>query len=333
MRRRSVVALMAGVSLGGSLYLVFSTASNRLGSGQTGATTTQTIITTSAAETTATTSSATPRQTTTTPAQTQQTTTEATQIRWIVEEPLPTSLTEVAMVADASSLYLAGGLTADGDASARFFAYDVSSRRWRELSPMPAALHHVGLAYLDGVVYLLGGYDRGWRAQRNVYGYSVKRDSWEELTPMPAARGAFTAQAVKGVVYAVGGARNSVPLNANEAYSPSSNEWASRPSMRIAREHLASGVVGGKLYVVGGRVVSGNTMTNLDVVEEYDVESGVWRTRRPMPTARSGLAAAVVEGRVYVCGGESQVKTFSEVEAYDPVSDRWAKVADLPTPR
>ncbi|MCS6769627.1 MAG: galactose oxidase, partial [Candidatus Caldarchaeum sp.] len=139
--------------------------------------------------------------------------------------------------------------------------------------------------------------------------------------------------AVNGLVYAVGGARNNVPLTANEAYDPAANEWKQRSPMRVAREHLASGAVDGKIYVVGGRVVSGNTMTNLDVVEEYDVEANIWRVRRPMPTARSGIAAAVVDGWVYVCGGESMVKTFSEVEAYNPASDRWVKAADLPTAR
>jgi N-acetylneuraminic acid mutarotase len=52
-----------------------------------------------------------------------------------------------------------------------------------------------------------------------------------------------------------------------------------------------------------------------------------------MPTARSGIAAAVLEGRIFVFGGEATTGTFSEVEAYDPKADRWSAYARLPTPR
>jgi len=52
-----------------------------------------------------------------------------------------------------------------------------------------------------------------------------------------------------------------------------------------------------------------------------------------MPTARSGIAAAVLNGEVLVFGGETTSGTFDEAEAYDPKSDRWRSYAPLPTAR
>jgi hypothetical protein len=52
-----------------------------------------------------------------------------------------------------------------------------------------------------------------------------------------------------------------------------------------------------------------------------------------MPTARSGIAAATLAGRVVVVGGEAPSGTFGEVEAYDPASDGWSALPNLPTPR
>jgi len=325
MRRRRYLGLVAGAVGGAITYFLFSTQPTRREDTVT-LEMTRTVLKT---ETVTTTRTVTMEQTRTVT----QTQPRVAKTYWAVGEPLPTPLTEVAMVSSGDRLYLAGGLTADGKASNRFFSYDVGTGRWVELTSMPTSLHHVGLVYLAGSVYVVGGYDGGWNAQNSVYRYDVRRDIWEELTPMPTLRGALTAQAVEGLIYAVGGARDNVPLGTNEVFNPSSNEWIARRPMRVAREHLASGVVGKRFFAVGGRVVRGGGMTNLDVVEMYDVEGDVWSVRSPMPTARSGIAAAVVDGKLYVFGGESAVKTFSEVEAYDPESDTWQRVAELPTPR
>ena len=54
-----------------------------------------------------------------------------------------------------------------------------------------------------------------------------------------------------------------------------------------------------------------------------------WTTRRPMPTGRSGVAAAVLNERAYVFGGESPAGTFIENEEYDPAADIWVARAPM----
>ena len=52
-----------------------------------------------------------------------------------------------------------------------------------------------------------------------------------------------------------------------------------------------------------------------------------------MPTARSGIAAAVLEGRMFVFGGEAPAGTFNQVHAYDGRSNGWSNHARMPTAR
>jgi N-acetylneuraminic acid mutarotase len=55
--------------------------------------------------------------------------------------------------------------------------------------------------------------------------------------------------------------------------------------------------------------------------------------RAPLPTARSGIAAAILDGRIVIVGGEAPSGTFNQVEAYDPKSNAWIAYARMPTAR
>jgi N-acetylneuraminic acid mutarotase len=57
--------------------------------------------------------------------------------------------------------------------------------------------------------------------------------------------------------------------------------------------------------------------------------TNVWLTKTSMPTARSGLAAGVVNGVIYVIGGANG-PSLTTVEAYNPSTNTWATKAPLP---
>ena len=60
-----------------------------------------------------------------------------------------------------------------------------------------------------------------------------------------------------------------------------------------------------------------------------------WETKSPMPTARLGLAACAVNGKVYAIGGypSANLAGLTTVEVYDPVTDTWTTKAPMPTRR
>jgi N-acetylneuraminic acid mutarotase len=57
-----------------------------------------------------------------------------------------------------------------------------------------------------------------------------------------------------------------------------------------------------------------------------------WTSLEPMPTARSGLGVAVVDGKIYAIGG-SNGSYLNVNEMYDPVTDTWTTKAPMPIAR
>ena len=51
-----------------------------------------------------------------------------------------------------------------------------------------------------------------------------------------------------------------------------------------------------------------------------------------MPTARSGLGVAVVDGKIYTIGGDNG-NFLNTNEMYDPETDTWINKTSMPTPR
>jgi N-acetylneuraminic acid mutarotase len=61
--------------------------------------------------------------------------------------------------------------------------------------------------------------------------------------------------------------------------------------------------------------------------------AGRWATVAAMPTARQEVAAAALDGRLYVIGGFGpSAEPVATVEAYDPATDAWQARASLPAP-
>jgi DNA-binding CsgD family transcriptional regulator len=58
--------------------------------------------------------------------------------------------------------------------------------------------------------------------------------------------------------------------------------------------------------------------------------SSRWLNKAQMPTARSRLAVAAVDGLVYAVGGDTADGVTGIVEVYDPAADTWARKASKP---
>jgi RNA polymerase sigma factor (sigma-70 family) len=60
-----------------------------------------------------------------------------------------------------------------------------------------------------------------------------------------------------------------------------------------------------------------------------------WTKKADMPTARHGLVACAVDGKIYVIGGMQGLgnKFMSTLEVYDPKNDTWETKAPMPIPK
>lgn len=63
----------------------------------------------------------------------------------------------------------------------------------------------------------------------------------------------------------------------------------------------------------------------------YNSNLVVWEKKSPMPTARSEVGSAILNGKIYIVGGfDGFARTLSTFEEYDIKKDSWRKLPDLP---
>jgi N-acetylneuraminic acid mutarotase len=284
--------------------------------------------------------------------------------RWSQLKPIPQGEEEVVGVAVGGKMYVMGGLGAfpGWEPKRIFFSYDPAANEWTKLPSIPEGVHHPGVAAVGSRIYVIGGFLiarpaggglPAWVPTDSVWVYDITKGDWLKGAPVSTPRGALTATAVGTRIYAIGGAKNpsysthelrpTVPvenLATNEIYDTASNTWSPAQPMLTARNHHGAALIDGKIYVVGGRI--GSTFiiglsTNVSTNEAYDVANNTWSSVLGVPTARSGIGVAVLNGRMHVLGGEAYlndlVGTYRTHEAYDPKTNSWQRLPPMPSPR
>jgi N-acetylneuraminic acid mutarotase len=108
------------------------------------------------------------------------------------------------------------------------------------------------------------------------------------------------------------------------------NSWSKGAAMPKALKFVMTGVIGGKVYVVGG-------VTNTAVVSEnlvYNPLTNRWSSEAALPVATCDAASAVVKNVFYVFGGSTDGKTVTNaVWAYNPTTNKWSAKSPMPTAR
>ena len=180
-----------------------------------------------------------------------------------------------------------------------------------------------------------------------TFSVEAAENSWTTKASMNTSRTGAGAATVNGVIYVLGGSQrynvtdtgfSYMSINSTEAYSPATDTWTQKTPMPTPRDGLAAAAFQGKIYCFGGRNVSKDYSISTNVNEVYDTETDSWETRTPMPTARSGLQASEVGGKIYLISGwvESESSSIggksAQVEIYDPVTDSWSIGSQIPTP-
>lgn len=252
--------------------------------------------------------------------------------------------------AQANILVNAGGLTPEGEHNVTdaVTVYDPAEDSWGYATRLPEPRHHVALVNNNGFLYAVGGFARngagGWQMRSNCWRLADLDGRWEMMSPMPHPRGEAVCTSLNGFVHVVGGRAPSGSRNREWAdhidtdehwyYDASEDRWRDLAPLPGARNSSAGAVVGGVLYVIGGRTVNDGNSAAVDV---YDPMSDRWNRASPMPKAQGGLAAAVLNGKIYAFGGEYFTPrpggVFPDCWEYDPNADTWRAVAPMARPR
>jgi len=246
---------------------------------------------------------------------------------WTSAAPMPTARSELQAAVVNGVAYLPGGLGPDR-ALETFEAYDPERDRWHSLPPLPRPVHHAGVTAAEGRVFVTGGYaDLSFVPGVLAWAYDPSLRTWTRLPDLPAPRAGHGLVALDGVLHVVGGIGRT--SQAVWRFDLETERWIEPgPPIPTVREHLAAVAADGRIWAIGGRWPGEG---DFGTVETYDPATGRWEAAASLPTARSGLTAAVRAGRIHVLGGEALRgdRTFVEHEVYDPAVGAWRRASPL----
>jgi N-acetylneuraminic acid mutarotase len=159
---------------------------------------------------------------------------------------------------------------------------------------------------------------------------AVSSNVWESKAPMHTPRSSLGVAVVDGQIYAIGGLVDPPSwvkcTGVNEMYNPVNDKWVYKASMPTPRASFATAVYDGKIYCIGGTLgVQNSTLLASDANEVYNPSTNKWTAKTSMPTPRVGVTACVVDGKIYLLGGNSSLN-----EVYDPKTDSWSTKTPMP---
>jgi len=141
---------------------------------------------------------------------------------------------------------------------------------------------------------------------------------------------------VNNKVYIFAGLDWATGAEAIVEYMPSVCPWSHKQAPQVSNAYMANAAIGNKLYLAGGYGYIDDNIgwKYMDEVYEYDAQADSWAQKTNMPTARSKVAGAAVNGKFYAIGGETAASgtATNKVEEFTPNGGNgtWTTKAVLP---
>jgi len=159
--------------------------------------------------------------------------------------------------------------------------------------------------------------------------------TWRTAQPAPVAVQEVASAALGDQLYLAGGITLALPpfTTLHHRYDTSTDTWTQVAPLPAAEHHLHGEAIDTTVYYLGGLrdfpfVISGQ-------VYAYDPTANTFTTKRPMPAGRErgAVGAAQLDDKIYVAGGLRDDAATALFDVYDPATDTWTALPDLPHPR
>jgi len=210
---------------------------------------------------------------------------------------------------------------------------------WSRLSGLTQARNGHAASAVNGKIYVFGGYSSG-ELNRTFQVYDMQNDSWTPEQQMPENDSRYSvpkSSVVNGKIYIFDDIEGE-PVTTVDEYDPSTETWSRKTELAVSHLQGSCKVYNGKIYVIGGRIPTGPM--GLKHMHIYDPATNTWTETSPMPSARWGQASCTLNGKIYAIagydGGENNSTNeiaLAVVEEYDPATDTWRSMGDMPIPR
>ncbi|TGD82216.1 malectin domain-containing carbohydrate-binding protein [Hymenobacter wooponensis] len=192
---------------------------------------------------------------------------------------------------------------------------------------------------INNKMYVFSGFDNSavhTTAKCEVYDPATNAWAYLADMPYPVTHAGITVDGTK--VYVAGGFLGGLVGDPNsdllQVYDVPTNSWSLGPKLPSRSGGNALVRVGRKLHSFGGLLDDRQTGANVHYVLDLSNLAAGWTTAAPMPDARCHFATAHVGGKIYAMGGQvghdGPYNDVSYVQAYDPATDTWTRLHDMP---
>jgi N-acetylneuraminic acid mutarotase len=191
----------------------------------------------------------------------------------------------------------------------------------------------------QSIVYYLGGTEGEFDVGKPVKAYNVATNSWAIKSAKVDVWDANGAGKIGRRIYFSGGLTviddfDLQYTNQTWAYDYTGDRLIRRADMPIRSAQGVSGVIGDKLYVLPGICSTDNfpepgycSRRPTRRFFRYDPAANQWVARPWAPHFHAQGAAGVIQGKLYVVGGEG----VADLDVYDPATNSWRTLAPIPT--
>lgn len=206
------------------------------------------------------------------------------------------------------------------------------------------------LGTLEGRVIAAGGMQHPWRESPTTFAYTPGSGEWERLPDMPEGRVYMDGVAVGDAFYVVGGRHDGATRSDVFRLRRQTDrwQWDRVPSLRGDRGWFALDRLGTKMIAAGGNrfgpgegaFTPDSTLATAEWLDTTRLDAG-WQPLPDFPgQSRGWIAGAAVAGRFYIFGGSHHLleggkrvsPRLTEAAVFDPASQEWSRLPELPYP-
>lgn len=144
--------------------------------------------------------------------------------------------------------------------------------------------------------------------------------NWRQGVALPQARSGMVVASVGLNLYQIGGETDEGVTGALSIYDTQTGRWLPGPPKITAVADAAVAVLGGEIYVIGGRLENGQAT---GVVEAYSPLNDGWRPVVPLPQPVMGGVAVAASDTLYLFGGQRADEVLAEAYRFDPARQQW----------
>lgn len=235
-------------------------------------------------------------------------------------------------------IYVVGGRGREGATLRRVDAYTVSTNTWSQVAPLPGARSHPnGASMINGKLYVTGGSNRDYKWTKTLFVYDPGTNSWTRKADMPRPSCDGDQGVIAGQLYVYTGCSISANMGAVFfRYNPTTDTWVKRAAPPNDHANGAGTAVGGRFYLGGGyrectECGEPGITTNTYSFHAYNPASNSWTTKPSIASRTAvGMAAAAMNGKLFLAGGVGWEFQSDELQVYDPMTNTWTSKAPMP---